>query len=100
MRAVTLLSFIVLAVMASVFASVSPAAAQGTGSDPSATGSAIRARSEGSYSPPRYFVPSTIGGFKLSLRFAFARTLALSGLPARTPDFSIPADLPARRRSL
>jgi len=100
MRVVTLLRFIVLAVMVSVLASAKPAAAQGTGADPSATGSAVRARSEGSYSPPRYFVPPTLGDFRLSLRFAFARTLALSGPTARTPDFPVAAALPARRRSL
>ena len=100
MRAVTLVSFIVLAVIASVLVSVAPAAAQGTGADPSATGSAVRARSEGSYSPPRYAVPPALEAFKLGLRFAFARYLSLSGLPNRGLDFPVAADLPARRRSL
>jgi hypothetical protein len=45
-------------------------------------------------------VPPTIADFKLSFRFAFARYLSLSWLPTRTLDFSSPADLPARRRSL
>ena len=97
---VRLLSFIVLAVVASVLASVSIVAAQGTGSEPCSNNSANRTRSEGSYSPPRYFVPPTLEDFKLSLRFAFARYLSLSGLPTRTLDFPIAADLPARRRSL
>jgi hypothetical protein len=100
MRVVRLVSVIVLAVVASVLVSIAPAAAQTGTSDPCGGGSAIRARSEGAYSPPRIFVPPTVEDLKLGFRFAFARYLSLSWLPARTLDSSIPADLPARRRSL
>jgi hypothetical protein len=101
MRTLSLLSFIVLAVIATVFAFVSPAAAQSGSSDPCSNGSAIRARSEGSYSPPpRIFVPPAFETLKLSFRFAFARYLSLSSLPTRTLDFPSSADLPSRRRSL
>ena len=58
MRTLTLLSLIVLAVAASALLSPAPAAAQATGSDVSAGNSAIRARSDGSYSPPRVTAPA------------------------------------------
>jgi hypothetical protein len=100
MRVFRLVSVIVLAVVASVLVSIAPAAAQTGTSDPCGGGSAIRARSEGSYSPPRIFVPPTIEDLKLGIRFAFSRFISPSWLPTRTIDFSSPADLPARRRSL
>jgi hypothetical protein len=99
MRVLRVLSFVVFAGLASVLVSVGSAAAQGTANDPSAGNSAIRARSEGSYTPPRFVLP-TLAEFRMSLQFVFARYLSLGMLPTRTTDVSNPADLPARRRLL
>ena len=99
MRVVRLMSFVVLAGLASFLVSVGSAAAQGTASDPTAGTSAIRMRSEGSSVPPRFVMP-TLSDFRISFRLVFARYLSLSTLPARATEFSIPADLPTRRRSL
>jgi hypothetical protein len=100
MRILKPLGFIVFAVLALALASVAPAAAQGgTSSDPSGSGAPVRTRSAGSYSPPRFFVPPALDDLWLGVRLAFARHLTLSGPTTRMLDFSIPADLPARRRS-
>jgi len=99
MRILRLLGFIVFAVLALALASVAPAAAQGGGSDPCGSGAPVRTRSDGSYSPPRFFVPPALDDLRLGFRLAFARVLTLSAPATRTVDFSIQADLPSRRRS-
>jgi hypothetical protein len=100
MRILKLSGFIVFAVLALALASVAPAAAQGgTSSEPCGTGAPVQTRPDGSFSPPRFFVPPVLDDLRLGFRLAFARVLALSGPATRTLDFSIPADLPARRRS-
>jgi len=99
MRVVRLLGFVALAGLASVLVTIRSAEAQGSASDPTGGSFAIRARSDGAYSPPRLVMP-TLGEFRLSVQLVFARYLSPSTLPARTTDFSIPANLPARRRSL
>ena len=99
MRTFTLLSAIVLSIAASALLSPVPAAAQSGSADPSSGTAAIRARSEGSYSPPRVTAP-TVADLKLTFRLILDRYLSMRWLPTVSFEFSAPADLPARRRSL
>lgn len=98
MRVFGLLSFIVLAVVASVLVSAGPVAAQGSGIEPTGGTFAIRTRSEGAVAPPRIIVPAAFGDFRLSFQLAFARYRSLGWLRTRALDSVSPADLPTRRR--
>jgi hypothetical protein len=99
MRTLTLPCLIVLAIAASTLLSPAPAAAQSGIPEPSAGNSAIRARSDGSYSPPRVTAP-TVADLKLALRLIIDRYFTMRWLPTAPFEFSAPADLPARRRLL
>jgi hypothetical protein len=97
MRAFSLL-LITIAVAASVVVSSAPAAAQMGGSDVSGGTSVVKAKTEGSYSPPRIAAP-TFQDLRLTFRLAIVRYFTARWLPA-TPFESVQADLPARRRTL
>ena len=99
MRTLSLLSLIVLSITASALLSPVPAAAQSGSADPSSGTAAIRARSEGSYSPPRV-TALIVADLKLTFRSIIDRYFSLRWLPTAPFEFSAPADLPARRRSL
>jgi len=99
MRKLNLLMFIVLAVAASAIVSATPAAAQTGPSDFGAGSSAVRTRTEGSFSPARVPV-ATFADLKLSFRILLSRFFMIQRLPSAPFELSAPADLPSRRRLL
>jgi len=103
MRVVGWLSFIMLAGFALGLVAVGPAAAQGSGADPTGGSSAIQTRSERMTAPPRLVVPAAFREFRMSLRFAFARlgspSWSRTWSPAWALDVADPAYVPTRRRA-
>ena len=101
MRAVRLLSVIVLVGLASALVLVGSAAAQGSGMDPTGGNSPTGFQADVDFDLPRIFRPPvhlSSADFRLAMRFAFARCLPPSWLPSRARVIANPADLPARRR--